>query len=38
VLPEDLKFNTERAGVTLTPVKQSVEDYFGGITEATDLF
>ena len=27
---EDLKFNAERAGVTLTPVKRSVEDYLAG--------
>ena len=34
---EDLKFNAERAGVTLTAVKRSVEDYLGTLTEAPDF-
>ncbi len=34
---EDLKFNSERAGVTLTAVKRSVEDYLGTLTVAPDF-
>jgi 23S rRNA (uracil1939-C5)-methyltransferase len=34
---EDLKFNMERAGVTLTPVKRSVEDYLASLTAAPDF-
>ena len=34
---EDLKFNAERAGVTLTAVKRSVEDYLGTLSEAPDF-
>jgi 23S rRNA (uracil1939-C5)-methyltransferase len=34
---EDLKFNAERAGVALTVIKRSVEDYLPGLTEAPDF-
>jgi 23S rRNA (uracil1939-C5)-methyltransferase len=34
---EDLKLNIERAGVTATPIKRSVEDYLTSLTEAPDF-
>ncbi len=34
---EDLKFNADRAGVALTPIKRSVEEYLATLTAAPDF-